>query len=70
MKRIVITDHSSPKATSRAIFDSTTYNKIQRHLTDPNDVITDEDIRNIRIDVVSTSGEARQHSHWHKGSKN
>lgn len=29
--------------------DRATYDKIQRHLTDINDRITDEDIRNVRI---------------------
>ena len=29
--------------------DEVTYNKIQRHLTDINDTITEEDIRNIKI---------------------
>ncbi len=29
--------------------DEATYNKIQRHLTDINDTITEEDIRNVKI---------------------
>jgi hypothetical protein len=33
----------------RKIRDEVTYNKIQRHLIDVNDRITDDDIRNIKI---------------------
>ena len=33
-------------------FDTVTYNKIQRHLNDINDVITEEDIRNIKLFVA------------------
>lgn len=33
--------------------DRATYDKIQRHLTDINDRITDEDIRNVRIGVYA-----------------
>ena len=34
--------------------DEVTYNKIHRHLTDINDTITEEDIRNIKIYSYST----------------
>ncbi len=31
--------------------DEVTYNKIQKHLNDEHDLITDEDIRNIKIQI-------------------
>ena len=33
--------------------DETTYNKIHRHLTDINDIISEEDIRNVKIFAVA-----------------
>ncbi|MBS1741660.1 MAG: hypothetical protein JST81_01385 [Bacteroidetes bacterium] len=35
--------------------DEGTYNKIRRHLEDINDTITEEDIRNIKIDELFVS---------------
>ena len=32
-------------------FDLTTYEKIHKHLSDINDTITDEDIRNVKIGI-------------------
>lgn len=49
---------------SRKFYDEITKEKIQRHLTDINDVITEEDIRN--IDTAITIKQRRQqpqHSH-------
>ncbi len=43
-----INEYISP----RHFRDEVTYNKIQRHLIDINDSITDEDIRNIKILVA------------------
>jgi hypothetical protein len=37
--------------------DEATYNKIHRHLTDINDIISEEDIRNIKIYGFSTETE-------------
>ena len=39
--------------TSKSHADEATYNKIRRHLTDINDVISEEDIRNIIIFPLS-----------------
>jgi hypothetical protein len=49
---------------SRSYRDEATYNKIQRHLVDINDIITEEDIRNIKIfigpgDVVEAGKEEK-----------
>lgn len=70
MKRINTSEDTATKTNSRAVIDAATYNKIQRHLTDINDVITDEDIRNIRIDVAFYSDELNEHHSWHKGLRN
>lgn len=50
MNQFSPTDHSNlPVQPLRYYRDETTHEKIHRHLTDINDTITDEDIRNIRI---------------------
>ncbi len=36
----------------RILPDEVTYNKIQRHLNDINDTITDDDLRNIKTDLA------------------
>ena len=41
-----------PNFAPRSYPDQATYNKIQRHLSDINDTITEEDIRNVKIDPL------------------
>lgn len=56
-----ITSFEEPRVTIAAFnggnnfLDITTKNKIQRHLTDINDVITEEDIRNIDTSITLKS---------------
>ena len=46
--------HSSADSGFRSGFftDEVTYNKIQRHLNDINDIISEEDLRNIKTDIA------------------
>ncbi len=43
-----------PKQVSAVFFDEITKNKIHRHLTDINDSISEEDIRNIDTNITSS----------------
>jgi hypothetical protein len=49
------------KRASKPDFDESTNNIIHRHLTDINDTITDEDIRNVKIDF-------KQHENNHESN--
>jgi hypothetical protein len=51
-----VEEHIAGKRSPLPYPDETTYNKVRKHLSDFNDRITDEDIRNIKI-VGSAEGE-------------
>lgn len=40
-----------PGDTPKVYFDGVTYDKIHKHLSDINDVITEEDIKNVKTDM-------------------
>ena len=48
---------------SSLYFDEATKNKIQRHLTDINDRISEEDIRNIDTNITTTSHSTTRMAH-------
>lgn len=50
------------KSRPRAYRDEVTHEKIHRHLTDINDKITDDDIRNIRIIITPEEARKREES--------
>ena len=40
------------------LLDEATYNKIRRHIADKNDVISEDDIRNVRTDIYEPGSKA------------
>lgn len=46
-----VTDTVAQSRTKDIFNDSATRSKISRHLTDINDTITEDDIRNIKVDI-------------------
>ncbi len=50
----------------KSFIDEVTYNKIHRHLTDINDTITEEDIRNVKIYSYNSEVEITTHNTFSK----
>ncbi len=54
----IVNDASNPdKSSSKPLRDEVTKNKIDKHLKDIDDTISEEDIKNINTEIISSKGE-------------
>ena len=58
LSRYPINDQAGDK--EETFLDAATHDKIRRHIADKNDIISEEDIRNIRTDIYNISSKTSE----------
>ncbi len=70
MKSKIKTEHPLVKDHYKFFYDEVTKRKIERHLSDINDKISDEDIMNVITDITSENSNKKDSIHVDYGSSN